>query len=62
MRDAGGALGIGPGEARTVSVPCAATVPMQVGSQCGVVVNVGGTLNAAPPSNTGGTLNAAAPQ
>ena len=38
-----------------------AMAPMQVGCQCGVVVNVGGTLNAAAPSNTGGTLNAAAP-
>lgn len=32
--------------AATASVPCAATAPMQAGRQCGVVINVGGTLNA----------------
>ena len=46
--------------AATASVPCVATAPMQVGRQCGVVVNVGGTLNAAPPQRSG-TLNAAPP-
>lgn len=32
------------------NVPKVATAPMQVGRQCGVVVNVGGPLNAAAPS------------
>lgn len=45
----------------TASVPCVATAPTQVGRQCGVVINVGGTLNAAAPSTQRHPNNTAIP-